>query len=388
GIYRIYGLPPGRYLVSVGNEPEPSGSLLGKSRFFRRVYYPGVSDESRATILDLKSGAEATGIDISFAQTQKTYTASGRVVDAKTGKPVPYVQLGFSIVKPENETGDGGYTSSFSSSFSTDAEGAFRIEGLMPGMVNVTPAYLEDSESYGDAISFEIRDQDVAGLVLKVHRGSSISGTLALEGTDDPEIIAKLSRMRVGVSVALAEVTERWHRMYRSAAVSSNGSFHVKGIKPGKAQVHLDAGRENTRFSILRVERGGVDQTQGLEIGPDEHIADLLVTIGYGSGRIRGRVNIEGGKLPLDAVINIGAWRTEGIHGSTYSSGEVAPDGRFVINSLMTGEYEVSAQVYRREGSELRPLGQAQMKKVSVTNGAETEITLVIDLSAKPNNQN
>jgi hypothetical protein len=54
----------------------------------------------------------------------------------------------------------------------------------------------------------------------------------------------------------------------------------------------------------------------------------------------------------------------------------------------MTGEYEVSAQVYRREGSELRPLGQAQMKKVSVTNGAETEITLVIDLSAKPNNQN
>jgi hypothetical protein len=319
---------------------------------------------------------------------QKTYSASERVVDARTGKPVPNLQLGFTSVKTYNETEDSGFASSFSSSLSTDAGGAFRIEGLMPGTFYVTSIHIEESEFYGDNVTFEVRDQDVIGLLVKVHRGSSISGTLAVEGTDDPGIIARLSRMRIGVSIAAPEVSQRWHRIYRSAAVNPNGSFHVRGIMPGKAQMQLDAGPDARDFSMLRVERRGVDLTQEVDIGPDENIADLRVIIGYGSGRIRGRVNIEGGKLPLDAVINVIAWGKAGTHGGSYSEGNVTPDGRFVIENLMTGEYEIIVRVYTREGDQQRHLAPQVNKKISVTNGAEIEVTFVIDLSARKNNQN
>jgi hypothetical protein len=54
----------------------------------------------------------------------------------------------------------------------------------------------------------------------------------------------------------------------------------------------------------------------------------------------------------------------------------------------MTGEYEIIVRVYTREGDQQRHLAPQVNKKISVTNGAEIEVTFVIDLSARKNNQN
>ena len=48
GVYRVFGLPAGRYLVSVGRE-QGSVTLGVPQGNYRRTYYPGVTDEARAT---------------------------------------------------------------------------------------------------------------------------------------------------------------------------------------------------------------------------------------------------------------------------------------------------------------------------------------------------
>jgi hypothetical protein len=194
--------------------------------------------------------------------------------------------------------------------------------------------------------------------------------------------------MKIYISVIASEGMRIPHSNYRSAAINPDGSFHVKGLSPGKARMDLFSNPVEKAFSVLRVERGGVDQKHEVEIGADQHITDVRVIVGYGSARIRGQMNFEGGKLPADATIRINAWRVTPDHAPSHSAGEVAPDGRFIFENLMTGEYEIMVSIYRHEGDQARQLASPLRKKVSVTNGAETEITLVIDLSAKNKEQN
>src|SRR5581483_8026048 len=63
GIYRIYGLAAGRYLVSLGANPMGLGAL-GKQRYNEQTYHPGVTDKAKAAVVEVKEGAEVAGIDI------------------------------------------------------------------------------------------------------------------------------------------------------------------------------------------------------------------------------------------------------------------------------------------------------------------------------------
>src|SRR6185369_8698199 len=61
GIYRAFGLRPGKYKVSVGQDeslptdPRPA---------YRQTFYPSVTDFAKATVIEVTAGSEATNIDI------------------------------------------------------------------------------------------------------------------------------------------------------------------------------------------------------------------------------------------------------------------------------------------------------------------------------------
>jgi hypothetical protein len=90
GVYRIYGLPAGRYLLSAGGE----GGYGLANRILPRTFYPDVTDQKQAKIIEVKEGAEVTDIDIRLGAAKNTYEATGRVIDAETGQPLPEVSVG------------------------------------------------------------------------------------------------------------------------------------------------------------------------------------------------------------------------------------------------------------------------------------------------------
>ena len=389
GIYRIYGLPSGRYLVSAGREAEQVGPGLGGPRYHSRTFYPGVGEESKAKIVELAAGTEATGIDIAFGRSLKTYSASGRVIDANTGRPLPNVQLGYTMVQ---ETVSGGVTSrSYSSGRvpNTDARGNFRLDGLAPGNFYIKATPEVESGLYSNVVSFQIKDQDITGLEVKIARGSSISGVLEVKGAPDPGIINKLSQLKLFALVSSPDINRDANPTSRGSAISPDGGFHIAGLQPGKLSFYIDSSKG---FYISRVELGGVVQANGIEIRPGEHVAGVRVVLDHGSGRIRGQVKVEGGKLPSGAQIHVNIRRVA--EPSTESSSpvenvpnvEVDPNGRFVAENLITGEYQVSAFVsppYQPDGGNTGPLSKIVFKKISVTNGVESEVVLVVNLIAK-----
>src|SRR5919202_1441642 len=92
GVYRIYGLPAGGYRVSAGQGGESSGAIsFGSRKLYRRTFYPDATEEAQAEVIELKSGGEATDIDIKLGGAVKTYKASGVFVEAETGRPAPNI---------------------------------------------------------------------------------------------------------------------------------------------------------------------------------------------------------------------------------------------------------------------------------------------------------
>src|SRR5215470_2475050 len=201
GVYRIYGLPEGRYLVSVGYASHAQRKTSG-SALYPRVYYPKATSESEAKVIEVSEGSEATNVDITVSDPVETRDVSGRVVDADTGRPVDGVKVAVDGVSGDGLPNGGGGMDELQSG----PNGAFRFFGLSPGKYALfVPSRLNEG-FISEPVTFDISDGDVTGIEFKVRQGAaSISGIVVIEGTNDPKVLATLSQVYLYASIRLAD---------------------------------------------------------------------------------------------------------------------------------------------------------------------------------------
>ena len=230
GIYRIYGLQAGRYLVGAGfAQREGSITVTVNRTYYQLTYHPDTTEQSKAKVIDVSEGFEATGINIKMADSKKTYDVFGRVVNADTGQPMAGVRMSFGSLM------DGGKRIGPTGSFGnqTDAQGEFHIPGVLPGKYAVFASREQDGDLYSEPVLFEIGDEDVSGLVVRMRRGGSISGVAVIEGTNDPAILSKLSQIEVYANVRSEELSSP---SGLRANIGPDGSFALRGAPPGMAE--------------------------------------------------------------------------------------------------------------------------------------------------------
>ncbi|HYM00718.1 MAG TPA: carboxypeptidase-like regulatory domain-containing protein, partial [Blastocatellia bacterium] len=127
GVYRLYGLPAGRYQVHVV-QPTPARTDPDS----HATYYPGVEDPASAGKVDITAGSEAAGIDIKVTiRSSATYRLSGRVVD-ESGNPVAGVQVTY------GSTAEGRAGAAGGEPVQTNSVGEFHMQGLHNGSYQAT----------------------------------------------------------------------------------------------------------------------------------------------------------------------------------------------------------------------------------------------------------
>ena len=134
-------------------------------------------------------------------------------------------------------------------------------------------------------------------------------------------------------------------------------------------------GRSLNGLSILRIERGGVEQKQGIEIKPGEDIADLQIFIADGTGVIRGKVKIEGDALP-DGARMLASITNKLRFSNGYA--QVDTDGNFAISGLAAGTYEITLNTYYpapHQGVRLLP---TLKQVVKVSDAGESQVLFTI----------
>lgn len=386
GIYRLFGLPAGRYLLSVGFEQRPNSITMTSRRvFYARTFHPDTTDEARAKIVEVSEGKETIGIDIIVGGMKKNYDVTGRVVYAEGEQPVGGAGVHYgSINEQTKRIGAWGSRGEVAST-----QGEFRLQNILPGKYGAFASAEQNEDVFSETVPFEVSDGDVSGVEIKLRRGGSISGTAVIEGVADPTIAAKLAQNQLFVSLATQELTAPNTR--DTAKIASNGGFRFSGLRAGKARISLFTNTQVRGFAVLRVERDGVPQRDGIEIGQAEHITGVRVVLGYGTGVVRGQLQIAG-VLPEAVRLSARARRADS-GANVGSTSPIDPRGLFRIEALPPGEYEVYLSYYYR-GDEPPP-GYAALaeqltsvkQRVTVNNDTEAPVMLTLDLNRKEGNQ-
>lgn len=366
GIYRIFGLPAGRYKVAAGSET--ANRYRGSS--FKRTFHPGVQDEAQAAFIEVSEGSEAVNIDLTLGGNLTTYTAFGRILDGQTGQPVPNVNFDVIRYISEHNSASAGY------SYVSNARGEFRLDKLAPGKYGVSARDQRSGEWRADEVQFEVIDQDISGLLLKTAKAASIAGVVVVEGADDKSMREQLARANVGASVT-NEVALRGSSS--SSLPAPDGSFRIAGLGPGTAHFHIYSA--TSQFRVMRVERNGVVQPQGIEIKPGEHIAGVRLIVHYGNASIRGVIAVENGTLPQNTRFYVWLRRTNDDPNGPWSNAAPRVDsrGNFLVEHLLPGTYEIRGGVVLADG---RGLSLPQKEDIVVTAGSTTNVTLNVDLSS------
>jgi hypothetical protein len=385
GIYRLYGLAAGRYLVSVGFAQAPNSITVTSQRtFYPKTYHPDATGEAQAKIVEVTEGQETTGVDITVGGLKKNFDVAGRVVYAETGQTVVGIEVSYGVTNTSTKNiGPYGSTGE-----RTDSQGEFRIQNVLPGKYAVFAQPEKGSPAYSESTSFEIGDSDVGGLEVKLRRGGSISGVATFEGVNDPAALSRLSQIQLFISVTAQELGAP---VRNPTAITSTGSFRFDGLRPGKVTISLSSESRAQGFSLLRIERGSTLQNEGIDLGPGEQIAGVRLILGYGTGAVRGQLKIVGGTLPGAVQLLVRARRVDS--GLTASNAvSVEPPGVFRIEKLPPGEYEIVLSSYLRGDEptagydELSKLIANTKQRVAITNDAEVPVILTLDLSRKEGN--
>ncbi len=374
GVYRIYGLPSGRYRVSVGSS-DTSYATSNAHAVYPLTYYGATNDPNRATVVELQEGSEATNIDIHVGRASNSFAATGHLVDADTGQSLPGVRIMYGPVR-QGEQFYGGFVG-----VPTGPRGEFRLEGLEPGRygVSIATMFADASSFYSEPVFFNITDSDVTNLELKATRGQTLSGIVVFEGSRAKELQQQITAFRIIANINSSTTPARTTTS-SSAPIAADGTFQIGGLRSGRVNLFVGAFASSALrgVTILRVERGGVDVTKGFEIQPGESISDLRVTAALGAGTIRGTVRVVGGELPANAHLTITARRESGT-----GTGNALVDarGRFVISNLTAGTYEVMLMLSLNQPGQ-RPF-QPQRQTVTVLDDGETQVDFIIDLTPK-----
>ena len=397
GVYRIFGLRPGRYIVSAGKDSDVMSSFLSQRPKRVQTFYPGVTDETRAKAVQVTAGSESTSVDIQFTGTEKGFVVSGRVIDSEKNTPIANAMVAYSkgqktllnqdaIETHKDDEDDssfmpGGFTT-------TNDKGEFRFASVAPGNYKLEATSVGaftgpgGSQFYADPLAFEVKSANVDKLDIKVHRGAIISGIVVVESADTQDTLDRFGQVTL-MAMVVGEASNSYSA--GNCVVGADGSFRLGGLKPGKVTIRPYSMSARPP-GLLRVERNGVDVQAGFEIQPDEEVTGIRVIVTQANGIIRGRVTFQGGALQPGAKVRARA-RSVNANASDFSgflehsAVEVSANGSFMIENLTPGSYEVEvfATVPGPQGSR----GVSAKQTVIVTSERPAEVDLVLDLGGK-----
>ena len=207
GEFRIFGLAPRHYYVSAtrrgmmdffngpGEVRDGPLSMPQQSEGYAVSYYPGTTEMSAASSIDVKAGDEQR-VNFTLVPT-RTYKVTGKVMDAN-GQPA---KSAFGMLLSRNGT-------PMPSGFTQIEDGKLDIHGVTPGSYSLMVGTRDEEERAAAQRDIEVGDQDVTDVNLTLARGSEIHGTVRFVDFTGKQpnlnvmLMPKQSRNLVGLSSA------------------------------------------------------------------------------------------------------------------------------------------------------------------------------------------
>jgi hypothetical protein len=401
GIYRIYGLSPGTYLVSAGGGGGGQSYSLIPYETDVPMYAPSSSRDA-ATEFNVRGGEE-TNADIRY-RSDPGHTVSGTVkLTGATGANIILMSAEAGFMPAANAMqvpGARGFE------MTGIGDGEYQLIAtefpIMQGNMTTMP-----DVSLSEPKRITVKGADVTGIELIPRPTSAISGRIALEPSKAPECQGKRKPLFAETLIDLQrpekdpDTTSPLLRMMSGAvAPDPKGAFVFRNLTAGRYRFEP---RFYARFWYLQSITIGASATANAAaartappkvdpaaswttIKAAEKISDLTITLAEGAASIRGKVPVaEGATIPAGtAVYLVPAEADKAADVLRYFITNVASDGTFTFNSLPPGRYSsvlqnpVQAEIATAQKLRLPESAEARTK---LRRAAESQKS---DLELKP----
>ena len=177
GHYRIYGVPPGEYVVMASvTDRQTDQPLTNDSGLpgYAPTYYPGGTAVAQAQLVNVDLSQDLGGIDFALA-TAPTATLSGLATDSRN---LP------ARVLLDRSRRSGGFGERPMRGV-VGADGAFRFENLAPGeyvLQSLGPGRGNESEPDFQTMFITMDGRNISGVPIQGVQGSTLLGRVTFEG--------------------------------------------------------------------------------------------------------------------------------------------------------------------------------------------------------------
>jgi hypothetical protein len=378
GIYRIYGLAPGDYLVAA----LPRVSLLtsvrgmaagteivaitdeevqwakrarstaspvagaGRPVAYAPVFYPGTTDAAAAARVSVRTGEERGGVDISLRMVPMS-RITGSLID-DSGRPVSPASVALYPRRREQSSLADVLMSSGAITMprATMSGAAFSILGVAPGeytMVARSGSPQRGAPPTAGDILWNVTDIAVDGfdqtdVLLHLVPGTRISGSLRFDGATAPRP-PDLTAIEVSLASSVAGLIPR-------AVMDPSGTFRFSSVQPGLYTIKVSLPQAVQKWTLKSAVVKERDLAAGrFDVRPGADLEGVVITLTDHPAEISGHlVDAAGGAVTRYSIVvftvDPSQWRPES---PRIRSTPPATDGSFRIAGLPPGEYAIAA---------------------------------------------
>jgi hypothetical protein len=330
GEFRLFNLAPGKYLLNVawGGDDTTKGSFrmvlspLSTSRNMLNAYYPGTTEPSQATAIDVQAGAELRGIDI-VMQSSKTFHIRGQIIGANSEKK----EFGGAVFL---QKGDKQITSVMPERSATvGKDGKFDIEGVTSGSYNVVAMLATEDNPIIMHRTVEVTGADVDGVTLASEGTTVIEGHLKWDdGTEATKVPLQLS----------LRATEDFFSVPGRAEINKDGSFEIKGVPPDSYWIDITGPAPDAYLKSAKY--GSTDALGTFRVSGGAG-GNLELLVGAQGARVSGVVTNS------DPVVVPGAWvalipeEAKQKQKRLYQSVKTDASGKYEFRGVAPGSYSL-----------------------------------------------
>ncbi|HWY08803.1 MAG TPA: carboxypeptidase regulatory-like domain-containing protein [Candidatus Acidoferrales bacterium] len=333
GEYRIYDLIPGRYYMAVSYDPwsfregfdaKPRRRLLKKG--YPVMFYPNITDPSKALTLILNPGDELRAIDFRMELVTMN-TVSGKILNPPAENAMRGT-IGIYVVQRGSPLL--GYNSIETRTLAKD--GSFALNWVPPGSYSLRASYMDrDTKEWAWASrQLEVTDADAEGITLAFAPLIALRGRVIWEGSKKPD----LSSFTVFLSPTDGESPNT-----RGQEVKPDGSFLFRAVNEGDYRPLIH--NPDTNCYIKSARTGTTPMVDGkfaIHLGADNSL-ELLV--GCRAAQVDGLV-LTSDSLPATGVFVVlvpePLFRQES---SDYQDTRTDQNGHFFLKGIVPGDYEL-----------------------------------------------
>lgn len=381
GVYRIYGLAGGKYVVSAGG----SGAPYALDPYDADVptYSPGSTRDTAAEIL-VRVGEETSNVDIRY-RGEPGRAVSGTVNNLPSGQYSVAVNLTSSLgVVAQVNFG------------SYQPEGKFVFYGVDDGEYTIVARTFSPGGEAAISLPqrIRVRESDVTGIELTLKPLASVSAQVVLEELKTKECGTREAPM-------LSEtLVSAWHKQDEAAKTFPNlvwnlgtpasgdaeGNLKLRNLAPGEyyfvTRFAAKSWYLKSMSLVSSTPKKTVDATRvWTTVKHGDQISGLKITLAEGAASLSGQVvSAEGEALPEKLFVYlVPAEKESGDEVLRFYGAAVNPDGKITVSNLAPGRYLLLARTGLDGGLTKLRLPDATETRAKLRREAEevkTEIEL------------